>query len=83
MTYVTGREVVEGQFEAKGTENLVEKENKDCYILLQLTLTSKNIFLQKQEWNGDMNIKVIPLKLFWKSNIKSIVWINGHLTIIT
>lgn len=49
MTYVTGREVVEGQFEAKGTENLVEKENKDCYILLQLTLTSKNIFLQKQE----------------------------------
>lgn len=40
---------MEGLFEAKGTENLVEKENKDCYILLQLALTLKNMFLQKQE----------------------------------
>ena len=54
-------EVGEGQFAAKGTENLVDKENQDCYILLQLTLTF-NMFLQKQEWNSDMNVKVTPLK---------------------
>lgn len=57
MPGVSGGEAGEGQFEAEGTENLVEEDNQDCHIILQLILSricfywNRNEILYKRKSN--------------------------------
>lgn len=57
MPWVSGGEAGEGQFEAKGRENLVEEDNQDCYIIQQLILSricfcrSRNEILYERKSN--------------------------------